>query len=105
MAAGTAPPSTPLSSHTHAPVPRPQLPTPAAPRRAQQPLLLDPRLVLYQTPLLPIAPLGTLLEGIRSGRATADQLAIGLTDQGGELLMIRGDGRTLSLVDLPDLRL
>jgi hypothetical protein len=55
--------------------------------------------------LLPIAPLGLLLEGIRSGRATADQLAIGLTDRGGELLMIRGDGRTLSLVDLPDLRL
>jgi hypothetical protein len=55
--------------------------------------------------LLPIAPLGQLLEGIRAGRATADQLAIGLTDRGGELLMIRGDGRTLSLVDLPDLRL
>jgi hypothetical protein len=56
--------------------------------------------------LLPIAPLSLLLEGIRSGRATADQLAIALTDQGGgELLMIRGDGRTLPLVDLPDLRL
>ena len=56
--------------------------------------------------LLPIAPLGLLLEGIRSGRATADQLAIALNDQGGgELLMIRGDGRTLPLADLPDLRL
>lgn len=55
--------------------------------------------------LLPIAPLGLLLEGIRAGRATTDQLAIALTDRGGELLMIRGDGRTLSLVDLPDLRL
>jgi len=56
--------------------------------------------------LLPIAPLGLLLEGIRSGRATADQLAIALNDRGGgELLMIRGDGRTLPLVDLPDLRL
>jgi hypothetical protein len=56
--------------------------------------------------LLPIAPLGLLMEGIRSGRATADQLAIALNDQGGgELLMIRGDGRTLPLADLPDLRL
>ena len=54
--------------------------------------------------LLPIAPLGLLLEGIRAGRATADQLAIALTDRGGELLMIRGDGRTHSLVDLPELR-
>jgi hypothetical protein len=54
--------------------------------------------------LLPIAPLGLLLEGIRSGRASTDQLAIALTDQGGELLMIRGDGRTFPLVDLPDLR-
>jgi hypothetical protein len=54
--------------------------------------------------LLPIAPLGLLMEGIRSGRATTDQLAIALTDRGGELLMIRGDGRTLPLVDLPDLR-
>jgi hypothetical protein len=44
------------------------------------------------------------MEGIRSGRATTDQLAIALTDRGGELLMIRGDGRTLPLVDLPDLR-
>lgn len=55
--------------------------------------------------LLPIAPLGLLLEGIRAGRASADQLAIALTERGGELMMIRGDGRTLSLVDLPDLRL
>ena len=55
--------------------------------------------------LLPIAPLGLLLEGIRTGRASADQLAIALTERGGELMMIRGDGRTLPLVDLPDLRL
>jgi len=55
--------------------------------------------------LLPIAPLGLLLEGIRAGRASVDQLAIALTDRGGELMMIRGDGRTHSLVDLPDLRI